>query len=96
MDRNAVSRTMKQAEISELQHLIEAVARNSNLAPRIRQVEIDTDPDSDGGAFLRVSLQLDHTDDLEWDMVEPLVRSIEDSVAAVDERFPSVYFADAA
>jgi hypothetical protein len=57
-------------------------------------VEAEADPEGD--TFLRVSLELDRTDDLEWDNVEPLVRSIEDAVAAVDDRFPSVYFADAA
>jgi len=39
---------------------------------------------------------LDHSEGLDWDQVEPLVRSIEESVAAVDERFPSIRFADAA
>ncbi len=87
---------MKHAEISELKRRVEAIAMKSNLAPRIRQVEIDSDEDPEGGPYLRVLLQLDHTDDLEWNEVEPLVRSIEDSVAAVDERFPSVYFADTA
>jgi hypothetical protein len=72
------------------------MARKSALGPRVRHVEIEADEAVEGGPFLRVMLELDHTDDLQWDSVEPLVRSIEDSVAAVDERFPSVYFADAA
>ncbi len=88
---------MTYAALPELKRRVEAVTRKSNLASRIRQVEIEAEEDVQAGAaYLRVSLQLDHTDDLEWDKVEPLVRSIEESVAAIDERFPSVYFADAA
>jgi hypothetical protein len=84
------------ATLPDLKKRIEAIARRSDLGSRIRNVDIDADEDPLGGAFLRVSFVLDQTNDLEWDSVEPLVRSIEDSVAEVDERFPSVYFADAA
>ena len=84
------------AELPELARRIEALARKSTLGGRIQRVGVEEDVDPEGASFLRVSLQLDHTDDLEWDSVKSLVRSIEDSVAAVDERFPSVYFADAA
>jgi hypothetical protein len=77
-----------------LPHSIEKISRSSALGPRIRRVDVEAD--AEGDAYLRVSLEFDHTDDLEWDNVEPLVRSIEDAVAVVDDRFPSVHFADAA
>jgi hypothetical protein len=87
---------MKQAETTELKRRIEAIGRASPLGSRLRHVDVEADEDGEGGSFLRVSLQLEHPETLNWDEVEPLVRSIEESVAAVDERFPSVRFADAA
>jgi hypothetical protein len=87
---------MKQADIAVLQRSIEKISRSSALGTRIRRVGVEAEADPEGDTFLRVSLELDRTDDLEWDNVEPLVCSIEDAVAAVDDRFPSVYFADAA
>ena len=87
---------MRQVDIADLRGRIEKISKSSALGARIRQVGVEAKTDAEGDAFLRVSLQLDHTDDLEWDSVEPLIRSIEDAVAAVDDRFPSVYFADAA
>jgi hypothetical protein len=89
-------RDMKQADIAVLRHSIDKISRSSALGPRIRRVDVEAEADAEGDAYLRVSLELDHTDDLEWDYVEPLVCSIEDAVATVDDRFPSVHFADAA
>jgi len=79
-----------------LPHSIEKISRSSAPGPQIRRVDVEAEADAEGDAYLRVSLEFDHTDDLEWDNVEPLVRSIEDAVAVVDDRFPSVHFADAA
>lgn len=87
---------MKQADLAELERRIEAISKNSAFGSRVKQVEVEADEDGEGGAFLRVLLHLDHSEGLDWDQVEPLVRSIEESVAAVDERFPSIRFADAA
>jgi hypothetical protein len=87
---------MKQADLAELKRRVEDISKDSALGSRIKQVEIEADEDGEGGTFLRVLLFVDHSDDLDWDNVEPLVTSIEDSVGAIDERFPSVRFADAA
>jgi hypothetical protein len=87
---------MKQAELTELQRRIEAVSKASALGARVKHVEVEADEDGEGDPVLRVSLQVEQPESLDWDEVEPLVRSIEESVAAIDERFPSVYFADAA
>ena len=85
-----------QAEIAEIKRRIEAISKASAFGSRVRKVEVEADEDGDGGAFLRVSLQLESPESLDWNEVEPLVRTIEDSVAAIDERFPSVRFSDAA
>jgi len=87
---------MKQATVADLARRIEEVSRSSALGPRVRQVEVEAEDSVEGGAFLRVLLHFEHPDELEWTQAEPLVRSIEDAVAELDERFPSVRFADAA
>jgi hypothetical protein len=87
---------MKQADPAELKCRIEAIIKASPLGSRVTHVDVEPDEDGEGGSFLRVSLQLEHPETLNWDEVEPLISSIEESVAAVDERFPSVRFADAA
>jgi hypothetical protein len=68
----------------------------SDFRERVQGVEVEADDDGEGGTFLRISFQMTRTDQLEWDEVKPLVRAIEDNLATVDERFPSVRFAEAA
>ena len=87
---------MKQASVADLARRIKEVSKSSPLGPRVHQVEVEAEDSVEGGAFLRVLLRFDHPDDLDWAQAEPLVRSIEDAVAELDERFASVRFADAA
>jgi hypothetical protein len=87
---------MKQTEITELTRRIEAIGKASALAPRLRHVEVEPADDGLGGTFLRVTLQVDRPETLEWDDVKPLVTAIEDDVLEIDDRFPSVFFPDAA
>lgn len=87
---------MKQAEIPELTRLIADLSKASSLGARIQEVEVEPGEYEDGAPYLRVWLYFDHTDDLEWAIVKPLVTSIEDSVEDIDDRYPSVRLADAA
>ena len=87
---------MKQVEIAELERRIEAIGKDSALAPRLKGVEVEPAEDGLGGTFLRVTLTMDHPETLEWHDVKPLVTAIEDDVLEIDDRFPSVYFPDAA
>jgi hypothetical protein len=87
---------MKEASIADVEREVEAAVRESAFAQRFRNLTIEAADDGEGGSFLRVSLKLDRTNDLEWDTVKPLVESIRRSVERIDDRFPSVRFADAA
>jgi hypothetical protein len=87
---------MKQVEITELTQRIEAIGKASPLAKRLKQVQVEPADDGAGNAYLRVILRMDRPDTLTWDDVKPLVNAIEDDVLEIDDRFPSVFFPDAA
>jgi len=72
------------------------IARNSSVASRVRDVHVEASDDGLGGEFLSVQFEMADLDTLEPDEVEPLIESIEKTVAEKDERFPSVRFAEAA
>ncbi|PXA85855.1 hypothetical protein DMC25_09055 [Caulobacter sp. D4A] len=62
----------------------------------IDDVVIEAARNDDGSDFLRVVVQIKHSDKTEDRDLEALLEAIEDAVSAVDERYPSVRFADAA
>ncbi|MEI9851059.1 MAG: hypothetical protein WDN24_09700 [Sphingomonas sp.] len=68
----------------------------STLASVIRDVRLEEAVDEDDVPFIRVFLKVQGADDISWRAIAPLVRSVEDEVAAIDERFPSVRLAEAA
>jgi len=87
---------MKQIEITELTRRIEAIGKASSLASRLMQVKVEPADDGAGNEYRRVILRMDEPDTLTWESVAPLVNSIQDDVLEIDDRFPSVYFPDAA
>jgi hypothetical protein len=87
---------MKQVEITELTRRIEAIGKASPLASRLKQVTVEPADDGAGNEYLRVILGMDKPDTLTWELVKPLVNAIQDDVLEIDDRFPAVYFPDAA
>jgi hypothetical protein len=87
---------MKQVDITELTRRIEAIGRASPLAPRLKHVKVEAADDGAGNEYLRVILGMDKPDTLTWEIVGPLVNAIQDDVLEIDDRFPTVYFPDAA
>lgn len=85
-----------QANLTELQSRIEALAKASDIGRRVKSVSVDANDDDEGGVFLRVTVDMKNLDDLEAEEVEPLVNSIEEAVASMDDRFVSVRFGEAA
>ncbi len=86
---------MKQADIETIKQIVETLGKASTLGGELKQVEVEPSDNGLGGDFLRVSLHLEHPERITWANVADLVRSIEDSVLAIDDRFPSVRFPDA-
>jgi hypothetical protein len=85
---------MKQTELNDLTRIVEDLSRTTTIGQPVRRVEVEPSDDGLGGTFLRVSLHVEHPEQLTWDLVKPLVTSIEDRLLDVDDRFPSVHFPD--
>lgn len=87
---------MAQAEFSEVTRTVREAVGKSDLASEVTGIAIDENTDETGGEFLRVILSLRSLKKLDFDQIELFVRSIEDSVAEIDDRFASVRLAEAA
>ena len=87
---------MAQAEFSEVTRTVREAVGKSDLASEVTGIAIDENTDETGGEFLRVILSLRSFKKLDFDQIELFVRSIEDSVAEIDDRFASVRLAEAA
>jgi hypothetical protein len=87
---------MKTSDLSDLRTRIAKIARGSRIGARVKDVVVEADDYGDGTDFLRVVVQLQNIDSVKVEEVQPLVEAIETAVAELDDRFPSVRFAEAA
>ncbi len=87
---------MKQADFTELKKRVLEVTKDSAVADRISDVVLEADRDDEGSDFLRIILEVKSLDGLSDNDIEAVVESIETAAAELDERSPSVRFADAA
>lgn len=87
---------MKQAELSELQDRAAELAKRSPVGNRVRNVVVEANEEEETGEYLRVIVELEDIDALPLEDLERLTQAIEDAIAPMDDRFPSVRFADAA
>jgi hypothetical protein len=85
---------LRQAELSELKDSITATIR-ATVGNRLKEVVLEADRDEYGSDFLRVVVELDNFDGITDENMESLISKIEIAVDRLDERFPSVRFADA-
>ena len=88
--------SVKVADLTDLQRRITKLVRSSPIGGRVRNVSIEAEDEGAGGSFLRVVVEMTDLENLAEEEAEPVVQSIENAVEEVDERFPSVRFADAA
>lgn len=87
---------MKQADLSDLSERISDLAKGSPVGEKVEKVSVEASEESEEENILRVVVRLKDMQDVTVEQVEPLVRSIEDLVSQLDERFASVRFAEAA
>jgi len=87
---------MKHAEFSVLKKRVEDVTHDTPVGDRIKNIVLEADRDNEGSDFLRVILEVSSLDDVKIEDLEPVVESIETALLELDDRFPSVRFADAA
>ena len=87
---------MRLAELSELETLASDVAKKSAVASHIHGVSLEADQTEFGGDFLRVVFSVQNIGDIADEELLDLMHSVQDALSDVDERFPSVRFAEAA
>ncbi len=85
-----------QADFALLRDRVREVVRRSPVSERVNDIVLEADRDDEGTDFLRVVLEMKAIDDVDDSELEALIESIEKAVGDVDERYPSVRFADAA
>ncbi len=85
-----------QADLDTLKQRVLEATKESAVAERVEDIFLEPDRDDEGNDFLRVVVQVKDLGDTADADFEALLESIESAVAAVDERYPSVRFADAA
>ena len=85
-----------QAELSTLKSRVVDLVRGSAVGERVGDVVLETDRYDDGGDFLRVILEMKSFDGLSDADLAAVIEAIERAVGELDERYPSVRFADAA
>ncbi len=86
---------MRQADLFSLKDTIQETARTS-LGARLKDVTLEADKDEYGSDFLRVLVEMDSFDGISDETMQAVITLIENAVNRLDERFPSVRFADAA
>jgi hypothetical protein len=84
------------ADLSVLRDRVLATAKSSQVAGRIADVVLEPAQDDEGTEFLRVIVQVKEPEKAADEAFEELMERIEATVAELDERYPSVRFADAA
>jgi hypothetical protein len=87
---------VRQADFSVLKKHILNVTKDSVVGDRISDVVLEADRDDEGSDFLRIILEVKSLDGVSDTDIEAVVESIEAAAAEMDERSPSVRFADAA
>jgi hypothetical protein len=85
-----------QADFSVLKQAISDVIQKSAIGARVTDVVLEADRDDEGEDFLRVILEVKPLDDVANPDLAAVVESIEKTIGDLDDRFPSVRFADAA
>lgn len=87
---------MRLADLTDLRGLIFEIAKKSRIGKRVQSVTVEADDYGEDTEYLRVQFHLDDLDEVGPKDLNSLVESIEEKVAEVDDRFPSVRFAEAA
>lgn len=87
---------MTTATIEELTQRVRALLADSEFRDLVRDVRIEPALSEDDWEVLRVFLQVTDPKKVEVRKASQLIRRIVDSLLEVDDRFPSVRFAEAA
>lgn len=84
------------ADLDTLKRQVLVATKEFAVAEQVEDIFLEPDRDDEGNDFLRVVVQVKDLGDTADADFEALLELIESAVASIDERYPSVRFADAA
>lgn len=87
---------MRRADPVHLKRIVSDIVRRSELGGHLRDVVLEFDDSNSDDDLIRVIIELDSLGEASDDELAALISSIENSFTNVDERFPSIRFAEAA
>jgi hypothetical protein len=83
-------------DLEQIKDRIASIARSGGIGELIQDVEVEVDHDEDDTDFLDVVITLKPTKkNVDAELIKTIER-VEDAVAEIDPRYPSVRFLDAA
>lgn len=83
-------------DVETIKARVDEIARSSDAAPFIDRIDVEEAMDEFDAPFLRVKIRVKPIKKNIDVVLNRFIREVEDSVAEVDERYPSVRFLDAA
>ena len=84
------------ADLNELVTRVGAILYDSEMKEAVRSFHLEEGEDYFGSEFLRVIFDMRDDVPVSDDRLDVFARTIEDALIPMDDRFPSVRFADAA
>jgi hypothetical protein len=84
------------ADLDTIKERVVGATRAAEAKVGIADITLEVDHDDDGNDFLRVIIEVKHSDRATQADFETWLEQIEKAVGEVDSRYPSVRFADAA
>jgi len=87
---------MQHSDLTKLEERVREVARKSALGRHLGNVRLEAEADDEGSGLLRVLVGVRALDEVNDVDLERLLASIESALSALDDRFPSVRFEEAA
>lgn len=85
-----------ETDLDELRKRVLATARQSSLSEQVHDITLEPASDDDGADFLRVFVELKHAEKTSQADLLALLEAIEEMISGIDDRYPSVRFAEAA
>lgn len=85
-----------EASLDELRDRVRATAAASSLSDQVQEISLEPGSDDDGSEFLRILIELKRIEKAPQTELLLLLEAIEEEIAGLDDRYPSVRFSEAA
>jgi len=85
-----------QTDLATLRERVLEATKTSPVGSQVEDIALESGQDEEGTDFLRVIVQVKQSSEAVDADFEALLETIEGAVGALDERYPSVRFSDAA